>query len=471
MKTENKKDPPAISSLKSNKYQCLLWAFLFILNIVATFSILFYIVQKTMGFRCLLNILFTKKKGFHEFQKSFPDFQYIDLYYLFLSMRRCVILALIATLLVNIFHLLITVVFPSLYIALNIYSNLILLVLPLTSFLWMVVDDLRKGGDINDISLVFAIFSLLLAIFGVFQFLYRRKFEHTSTSLIRGSSSLISEHPTLALFEIVHLFVLFVTNSMLIIGTKISTSFKEKVTFNPYIYLYTLFSYYWTLMTLYYLAYMITGGSTASCFYDKENGETKNIVSASVKRVITKQFGCAAKAGLLFPIIQVLKYILEIFNPKHYHLRHHHNDESNNPSFSFRQFSRQTLIYCAVFGCSYKDASNRLIKKNLNTRIRKLQGNSIISGCLISNFFFLLVAALGLAGVLYYYHSEKNPKPLPITMMITVTYMLSFFTILSSLIISTTDSLMLIYLEDPEVLKKHFPSLYDTLEQINVKYD
>lgn len=466
MKTEKERVSIDDSSLESSKRHCIFWAVLFVINTITTFYVLYYLIQKTMGFRCLMNILFTKKKGFHEFQRSFPDFDYIDLYYLFINMRKCVILALIATIMVNLIHLLITVIIPTLYIKINIYLNLTIFISPLLSFLWMTINSIQKDGDLHNVSFIFAIFSSLLATFGVFQFLYRRQFTHTSTALMKGSSSLILKHPALALFEFVHLSVLFVTNSMLIIGTKISTSFKEKVTFNPYIYLYTLFSYYWTLMTLYYLAYMITGGATASVFY---RGETNHGVSSSIKRVMFQEFGIAAAAGLLFPIIQVLKYVLEIFNPKHYHLTHHDKDEVDYQQFSFSQFSRQTLIYCAVFGCTYKNAAERLRKKNLNIKINKLQHHSIISGCLISNFFFLLVAALGLAGVLYYYHSEKNPKQLPITMMITTTYMLSFFTILSSLIISTTDALILAYLEDPEVLDKNFHSLFKSLKQINVK--
>lgn len=468
MKTDKEKESIDDSSLKSSKRHGVVWTILFFLNTIVTFYVLYYLIQKTMGFRCLLNILFTKKKGFHEFQRSFPDFDYIDLYYLFLNMRKCVIIALLATLLVNIIHLLTTVVFPTLYIRLNIFLNLSLFVFPLISFLSMAVHSYQKDGDFHNVSPIFVIFSALLAAFGILQFNYRRQFLHTSTALMKGSSSLILKHPALAFFEIVHLTVLFTTNSMLIIGTKISTSFKEKVTFNPYIYLYTLFSYYWTLMTLYYLAYMITGGATASVFY---RGETKNGVSSAIKRVMFQEFGIAASAGLLFPIIQVLKYVLEIFNPKHYHLSHHKEDEKDLQTFSFSQFSRQTLIYSAVFGCSYKDATDRLRKKNLNIKINKLQRHSIISGCLISNFFFLLIAACGLAGVIYYYHSEKNPKQLPITMMITITYMLSFFTILSSLIISTTDALILAYLEDPDVLNSNFHSLYKTLSQINVKYE
>lgn len=470
--------------LQSTQYHGIFWSFLFIANLMAVFYSFYYVVHNTISCKCLIYFLFTEYKEFYEFQSIFPQVNNLDFYYLLLAIKKCIIVALMATIVSNFGHLFIAIILPKLYLHINLFLSLALLVAPAVSLLFVDFSFLRKTHKTDEISILPIIISLVVAIIGFWQFFYRKKCLHVSKSLIVTSSSIILKHPRLIIIEFFETMVLFVSNSMLIFSIQLMSSYANQIEFSKWLYLYGLFSYYWILMTVYYACYMTTAG-VAAFEYLQGNKKTlpTNVVMMSFKRALTQQFGYAVVSGLFLPIIQVFKFFLDRFKPEYRVNRKNDGiveiivDKIFNLIYylfwiafacvdkCFDEVTRYALIYCAVFGCRMRDGFKRYKQKGFHPQILRLQHSSMHAGVLYWNYFFFIVLACSLAAILHYYTFQKESMQLPITMFITIIFMTSFFSILSTLISTTTDTLFLVFLEHPDLVKEEYHELFEKLDK------
>ena len=476
-----------------SEYHGVKWSIAFLVNFIFTFGLFFYIINQTAGLNATLKLFFTQSENISDIQEEYPEFNNEELYSTAIYAKRSIKLAVVATIIANIVHLFYALAFPRFYIQLHLFVSLILSLLPAVLLFVPQTNSLFNSGNSS-----WGIFiTLLSACFGIYLYIYRKKFVDTSAILMKTSATLVNKHPSLLFIEIIQSFILLSINILYLIFITVVNSSSSEEHFSPLIYVYGVFTYYWIIMTIYYTCYMITAGVIGFEFYHSNSQEKpKNLVLFSFKKAVTQNFGAAAFAGFILALIQTLKFLVEYLNPdrRNKKKRERSDDSDDNRkkdngayriilfvlyyilrgilSFIesyFSYISRQALIYCAVFGCSYEEGCQRYHQKSFFDKINNLQHESIVSGAVATHYLLFMVLS-GLA--VYYaqssiYHDE--PVLLYITVFLTEIMMLTFFTFFQSLITTSLDTIFLCHLENPKVMRDTNEELYYKLEK--VKYE
>ena len=249
--------------------------------------------------------------------------------------------------------------------------------------------------------------------------------------------------------------------------------------------IYYIFTLYWVYETFYYVLYMTTAGVVANdIFFKGTSQENKYPVLSSFKRAMTYTFGTAAFAGVILAVIKVLHFLVESLNPKNRKKRNSDDDKNQNLEIlldilycclksllniiesNYRYMTRNALIYCAVFGLPYQQACRRWINKGFQVRIDQYYKETMINYTIIVIQFFIILLSVFVIAVLTFIigefsHLDFNDikeiilKIIPIVIVFTLIinkFMMESLTIIS-------DTIMLIYFEEPKRVEKNFPNL------------
>ena len=98
--------------------------------------------------------------------------------------------------------------------------------------------------------------------------------------------------------------------------------------------------------------------------------------------------------------------------------------------------------------------------------MNRLARESIVSGATVTNYVFLMI----ISGFVVYYVQSKTYEHEPeivFTSVVFVELMMLAFSLMSSSISITTDTILLCYLENPNVLNQNYRTLYSKLNKIN----
>lgn len=457
-------------------YHGLIWSFLFLINLLITFIACYYIIDESIGFKTALNLFSLGKQNYNDALNLNPDF-----YQSIIMMKKSIKLAILATFISNIAHLLYAFIFPKFYIQFYLIISLILSLIP------AIILFIPQTSLLNsDYSIWGAIFALISAGIGILIFFIYQKYVGTSAELMKTSVRILAKHPSLIIVDIIQsILLLFITliYSIIITILKFYSSEKE---YSISIYAYGIFSYYWILMTVYYTCYMTTAGVIGfECYLGNSNSIPSNLVFFSFKRSITKNFGCAAFAGFILAVIQTLNFIVEYLNPekRKEKKKSNENDDNNDDKKDnaalllimtilyylfkfilsilesyFSYISRQALIYCAVYGCSYKEGCRRYHQNGFYDKMHKLQHESIISGATGTNYLLFML----LTGFIVYnlqMTAYNDAAIASLTVFLTEVFML-VFTFSNSLVSNASDTIFLCYLENPSAINLNHHNLY-----------
>lgn len=476
-------------SERTSRCHGLSWSILFLVNLTITFFVTYYVINSTVGFELSMKMFTSNLDNVDEIKETDNQNFYLTMKYV----KRSIKFAVVATVISNLLHLFYVITFPKTYIQVHLVLNLIYSLIPAICLFLPQTASFRQGSN----SLWGIFITLAFAGLGIWSFQYLRKFVDTSAALMKSAATLLKKHPSLLLVEIIQSFVLLSINIVYMVCITAIQNYSETVHFNPLIYVYGVFTYYWIIMTVYYTCYMTIAGVIGYEFYHRNTGTIpNNLVFSSFKKAITTNFGSAVFAGFILAIIQTLKFLVEFLNPenrkkKKKEKKDNDDDDKKEDSAALRillyvlyislncvlsilesyfsYMSRQALVYCAVFDCSYKEGCTRFHQQGFLNRINKLQHESMISGATGTNYILFAI----LAGVAVYYgqslifHDEH--EHLLLSVLFTEVLMIVFYTFTNSLVTTTSDTLFLCYMENPSSLNRNDHELYSKLEK--VKYE
>lgn len=473
----------------SLEYHGTIWAILFYINLMVTLYLFYSVIDQTIGVKWCIDMIFSKYQNIQTLLKTSPDYNVDDFYQLISYAKQGFVYSLIGAVVANTIHFMYAIIFSSLYININLYANLILFLSPLIVLMYTGKFMLSDSIDSSN-TFLYSIVSIIIAIIGVILFLYRRQYVKTSSAIMKSSSKILLKHPSLFVMEVLQSFILLIINAMYVITLVIFYYYSTKLNLNLYGYLYASFTYYWILMTTYYVGYMTTSGVVGYEFYLGNHSSMPNlIVLRSFKRAITYQFGCACYAGLILSLFQLLKNIIDWLRPKEKKKGYDDYDSILVRILDFirtflyyalyllvllfekmfRSVSKHALIYCSIFGVSFSDACYRWNRQSFSDKFTKIQHSLLISGSLLTNYVIsTIISVLISIGLCYKMCPDFQIKSnfSYITFAFTIALMTSFYYVLNSLITTTADTLYLCFLEQPHLLSKKFNTLYKSLEKI-----
>jgi hypothetical protein len=245
------------------------------------------------------------------------------------------------------------------------------------------------------------------------------------------------------------------------------------------LYLYVLFSYFWTIFTLGYVLYLTI--SRLSAFWYFLNGTEffpEYPVLKSLARACTKSLGSASLAGFLLAVVNFLQAIVRSMG------------SSNNAGMAIlrclalcilavlewfiRFMNRYGLIYCAVFGVPFREGCRRWTELICHRFVDVIMGGCVVSTALTYNEILFSVGAglIGLAlGLFLGDIWETDAWGLGILMcVLTVFFTFGIFELFSNPILVSSDTLLVCFAEAPERLKTTASDLYDKLKQFYGKH-
>lgn len=467
------------TNLDLKEYHGVVWSILFIINLFFTFYICFDILHRTVGFKFLFDFFSSRLDNYNDNNNSW-----------IICIKKSIKISFLSTIILNIFQLLYAFIFPNFYIKLHLALTLIYSFVPFYFYInYSTIDDTKYSE--YAIYIVFFFF-----ILGITFFYYSFHFIDTSTELMKTSIKILMKNPSLFLVDFIQSFILLIINMIYLLCFSVIKQYSSTVKINSAVIFYGIFTYYWIIMTIYYTCYMTTAGVVGYKFFLGNNKKVpKNSVLASFKRAITKNFGSACFAGLILVFIEIFKALVDFLQ---YFIENSPKEENNQDEISdkdtkkevnvliiylrtlyyilkpilcllekcFDYVSRQSLIYCAVFGCSYKEGRKRYRKYNFYDRMNRLARESIVSGATVTNYVFLMI----ISGFVVYYVQSKTYEHEPeivFTSVVFVELMMLAFSLMSSSISITTDTILLCYLENPNVLNQNYRTLYSKLNKIN----
>ena len=182
-----------------SEYHGVKWSIAFLVNFIFTFGLFFYIINQTAGLNATLKLFFTQSENISDIQEEYPEFNNEELYSTAIYAKRSIKLAVVATIIANIVHLFYALAFPRFYIQLHLFVSLILSLLPAVLLFVPQTNSLFNSGNSS-----WGIFiTLLSACFGIYLYIYRKKFVDTSAILMKTSATLVNKHPSLLFIEII----------------------------------------------------------------------------------------------------------------------------------------------------------------------------------------------------------------------------------------------------------------------------
>jgi hypothetical protein len=293
-----------------------------------------------------------------------------------------------------------------------------------------------------------------------------------SAAVMAQATALICKYPSIILVTFVE--------SLLSIGVAILYSLTfyaiEVANVHRAVYIYFLFSYFWTSFTLGYVLYLTIAGLAASWYFLNNTDDFPDSpVLSSLKRAVTTSFGSASLAGFLLAVVSTLEAIIK-------------SDSRGNDGAAalvkcvalcilaiircIVEFAtRYALIYCATFGIPFVKGCKRWVELECKRFVDILIGGCIVS-TIISFYELLFTVGAALAGLGLGYAVGKNVDDVNewgmAALVAVISALLTFavFEMFSNPMVVMTDTLFVCFAEAPDRLKSSANDLYERL----VKY-
>lgn len=296
-----------------------------------------------------------------------------------------------------------------------------------------------------------------------------RKYIPFSAAVFRKTMKLILKYPSLIFFTFLQMVVSIILNIIF----SIMIYCTSYLGYTAFLYIWAVFSFFWTNLTYYYVTYM-TGAGLAASYYFLNDTEyfPKNPVLQSYKRAMTTSFGSASVAGFLLAVIKTLRWLVDSIS-------------TNNIiiffiiliiqcilcilEWVFSFLNHYGLIYCATFGVKYSEGCRRWLELS-----SKRFANVICSGCIINisvtyNWFVFSISS-GILGALigYYvigskYNSDDQYSFMVFCAIFTCLFACFIFNVLGAPIEVISDTLLVCFAEHPERMKTTANDLYQEL--------
>lgn len=315
---------------------------------------------------------------------------------------------------------------------------------------------------------VLVIFPIIWILLSLCMYCMFRKYIPFSASVLDMTMKLIIRYPSVILIQ----FVQMIINIGLSILFSVIVFYIQYRRFSNFLYIYVIFSYYWTSLTLEYVTYMTCSGLAASWYF--LNGTEympENPCLQSLKRALTTSFGSACLAGLLLAIIQTLKALVNMGG-----------DGGSNGAVSMiicllrciamcilhilecciSFIIRYALIYCAIFGVPFKEACRRFAELQCNRFIDALIGGCMIGNALSYNMLTFSVGAAILGyGLGYWAFGKDTVVGCIFTCIFALMFTLAIFVVFESPVNTISDTIFVCFAESPEQLKSTANELYE----------
>lgn len=416
-----KKSPAPIrkdrNSYNASDFHYSIWAILFYINLFVAIYIFYYVIDRTIEFKSFIEMIFSLNDNSRVYIPRYVDTKYDNFYQMLKLIQKCFNITLIGIILVNIFHFIYSIIFPSIYVNVNLFANLLLFLFP-ALFLAFKKDitgssDKEQNFEMN----FYFLASSMLGMIGISLFIYRHLQIRKSSSMMKTSSTFLLKHPSLFLVEIIQDLFLLIINTLYIVGMTVFQYNQSALNVSPIVYSYFGFSYYWILMTIYYVNYMTTASVVGNEFFFGNQSSTSNCtVLNAFNKVISKQFGCTCYAALFVPISQIFVSIKNYLKPVQ-------KDIDNRKEKSLIKNVLKTIFipwyyllvivdklvkncniqlptFCQIWGSSYSDACSRWKNLNCSSKYSKIQNSSMISSALLTNYFLSNILGITFSFVL-----------------------------------------------------------------------
>jgi hypothetical protein len=202
-------------------------------------------------------------------------------------------------------------------------------------------------------------------------------------------------HPGIFFIVFIQIIIEFVIN----IIYAAAFIFIEINNWNYLIYIYYVLSYYWAIVTNYYVFFLISANLAANCYF-LEGTEffPENPLWDSVKRSLTKTFGSASFAGFIAAVMSTLEHIAEQMM-----------DSDNNVlkligciaycilcclQSIFHHVSRYGLFYVTVYNVPFLEGTRRFTELTVKKFITTFFGESVLNTAFTFNSFIFGVIAV-----------------------------------------------------------------------------
>lgn len=455
------------------------WGIVFFINFLISILIFTKFINKINKFKDHTEIILNKLENYSHIPTKYLHFTQVDYANILLHIKTYFIVTIIAVLTSNILHLILASFFPKTYVNISSYA-FIFLFLSISSFNIFLIYKVDQNITNDKVKQFLIIISFIFGLIGLFLFFFIEKYGPTSILLIKESSTLVKKYPSLFLIAFIESIMLFIMNILFTIIITLSFTPIWPIRHIVSLILYLSFSYYWIASTLYYICYMTISG-VVKYEYQKEKSNWSSF--KSFWKVISCQFNTAVFAGLALTIIQFNKHRAAVKKPKLHYLVKNRNKFIKTlvwileiPGFILsyvltfiysviesimRDISSNALIYCMIYDCSYKEGTERWLKENVSERIDKINQNVMIKNILYCHRIIFTVLAILLSALdLFVY--DKNSEIIDFIATIVMTFILmhSTFSILCTLIKTTSETLFLCFVEIPQKMNDDFKDLY-----------
>jgi hypothetical protein len=371
-------------------------------------------------------------------------------------------LGLVISLVFSVLHLLYALVFPNFYIKFALVCGIISGIL---SFL----GAFMALGSLAIWQVLLLPFSILA--FGAYYYYAWRHLAPRSAVLLRETSSVICHNPGLLGLEFVQMVLCIVISFVYAVG--IISLINRELPF--FLHVYFVFSWFWFIMTVKYINLVIAAGVASSHFYRGNGHFRENFIKGAFSML-----GSAAFCGLLLASIQTLRYILSVARSQRKNRRKKDDDDDGKESWVVvilfllanwlldileaiaDYLSRNTLLYCGIYGVELREGFNMLNQEGINDRWNRMMHNSMISSAVSVNSVFVTIIAVGVA-LLFGSVSGYESEQLTILGAVTLISMILLAVNLTSAIGTVSDTLQLCFIAWPQKLQQKAQGLYDEL--------
>lgn len=325
-------------------------------------------------------------------------------------------------------------------------------------------------------SFLFVIFPIISIIISLIFYCICRKHIPFSAAVLEVTCKLIVTYPSIILIEILQAIVQIVVS----IFFSVLVFFILYRHFSYFFYIWVIFSFYWTTLTISFVTYMTCSGLASTWYFlNKTEYMPRYPCLNSFKRAISTSFGSAALGGLLLAIIQTLKTLVQMNGYSGSDgcvsmliciLRCIAMCILNILECCIRFITRYALIYCATFGVPFKEGCRRFAELQCNRFI-----DAIIGGCIISNAtaYNLLTFAVGGAllgyGLGYVIFGKDNDIGPIFTCVFALMFTLCVMLMITEPVETISDTIFICFAESPENLKTSANALYELfVDKFNV---
>lgn len=310
------------------------------------------------------------------------------------------------------------------------------------------------------------VFPVIMFFFSLIFYCIARPYIEFSAAVMKKCTQLICRYPSILLLVVLQSIIDIAISVMF----AVIIYYVEVCQISAAVYIYVILSYFWITITTGYVVYM-TGAGLAASWYFLNGTEyfPKSPVWQSFKRACTTSFGSAAYAGLILAVIQTLKTLVNMSgnsdNTLLNVLRCIAMCILNILEACVRWITRYALIYCAIYGVPFKEGCRRWAELSCKRFCDVLIEGCVISQVLTYNFFvFVIGAALIGLGVGYLAFPDNDTAKIFVPCF-TAIFMCCIFLIYSQSIEVMADTIFVCFAESPDNLKTTANELYESMSQ------